>query len=253
VKDFTAILKCSGGNDSVALIQWAHEHLRTSDRILVVHGDTGWASPLWPERMKAVAALCERYGMGFTTIASEGMGQCVVRNHALPNRFMRFCTTDLKIKPWLAWLAEHQTETADATMLCGVRRCESAARAAWPEWVEASDKDGGRPLWSPLVMLDDAARDTLVVAAGFPVLPHRSRECFPCINARKRDIAELDEARIAEIEKLEAAVGGTLFKPGHCCGAVGIRQVVAWARNQTIDDFRKDDAPLLCDAGMCGD
>jgi hypothetical protein len=57
------ILSVSYGNDSIALIQWAHE--QGLENCFVVYADTGWAHPDWEERIKKGEALAEQYS--FTT------------------------------------------------------------------------------------------------------------------------------------------------------------------------------------------
>jgi hypothetical protein len=46
------IICCSGGNDSVALIQWAHENALPA--VTVLYNDTGWAAPWWPARIEEI-------------------------------------------------------------------------------------------------------------------------------------------------------------------------------------------------------
>jgi len=53
------IFCCSGGNDSVALIQWGHES--KIKNITVIFNDTGWAIPWWSGRMKEIKILCKKY------------------------------------------------------------------------------------------------------------------------------------------------------------------------------------------------
>ena len=43
------IIFASYGNDSVALIQWAHERRLTD--VTVLYSDTGWAADWWAERV----------------------------------------------------------------------------------------------------------------------------------------------------------------------------------------------------------
>lgn len=54
------VISASYGNDSMALMQWAHEHgLRG---VTVVYCDTGWAAPNWELRIAEGEALALRLG-----------------------------------------------------------------------------------------------------------------------------------------------------------------------------------------------
>lgn len=46
------IICCSGGNDSVALIQWAYENYL--EKVTVLYNDTGWSIDWWADRMRQV-------------------------------------------------------------------------------------------------------------------------------------------------------------------------------------------------------
>jgi 3'-phosphoadenosine 5'-phosphosulfate sulfotransferase (PAPS reductase)/FAD synthetase len=173
---------------------------------------------------------------------------------------MQFCTVELKIKPALTWLDLNDPE-CQATCLVGVRRAESVNRRNFPERIESSANHGGRPLWAPLVDLSNEQRDELLARAGYEPLPHRSMECFPCINSNRRDLRVLadDPDRIAKIERIEDEMGTTkkgkprtMFRPYHYMGATGIRQVVQWAEAErgkfTLDDGTGEE----CETGYCG-
>lgn len=172
---------------------------------------------------------------------------------------MQFCTEKLKIEPITAWL-DTVDPTAEATCAIGIRREESARRSLWPETIEDSPQHGGRDAWFPLVRVLEAERDALIRRAGFEPLPHRSRECFPCVNSGKADLWDLPEERVAEIEGFEASMGmtgggkpRTLFRPAAHGGAVGIREVVRWA-NSDRGAYSAGQTDLFgaCDGGWCG-
>lgn len=250
----------SYGNDSIALIQWAVE--QRLENVTVAHSDTGWGAGRWQARVDRGERWAQSLGFKTHSIASEGMVELVKRKKGwpLPRKF-QFCTEHLKIVPAQRWLDEVDPDRETICMV-GVRREESRERRLWPEWVEESDKHGLRPLWSPLVNLTEEARNTLVVRAGFEVLPHRSQECFPCINSNRRDLRQLDEERVEQIAKLEVELGHTskgkprtMFRPYRHQGATGIREVWRWAKS-AHGKYRQ--LVMLgegvgCDAGMCGE
>ncbi len=257
----------SYGNDSIALLQWMHEH-NVLD-VLCVYHDTGWASKAWPARVEKGEHLAHLAGFRTRRTESEGLVQLARRKKGWPAQGMQFCTEELKIAPAQALLAEVDP-LGEVICVNGVRREESRERSTTPEWVEESEKHGGRSLWSPLVTVREPERDALIRRAGFQVLPHGSRECYPCVNSNKGDLRLLDEERVAEIEAIEATMGHTskgkprvMFRPHRCRGAVGIREVKKWAesdRGQYVPPVAPDE-PVTdeqeqggggCDSGFCG-
>ena len=91
------IIFASGGNDSVALFQFAVS--ARLKNIHVAYSDTGWANEEWPERIEKFKAYVESCGAVFHTIQSEGMINLIKRKKAWPANGMAFCSYELKIKP----------------------------------------------------------------------------------------------------------------------------------------------------------
>lgn len=258
------VLKCSYGNDSIALIQWAHEYNQKYPlgKVVVLYNNTGWAAGWWEARAKnAEENLVKKYGFIPCRTESIGMEKLILKHNTWPNSMMKFCTTELKIWPTLSWLAENDPE-GKATLVCGVRRCESHRRLLWPEFSKGSDKNEGRDEWAPLVEHTDEMRDELIVRAGWMPLPHRSRECR-CVLANAADLKTWKEEDIQDIEKAEALLGekkdlaGTdqradvnrfMFRPSTKKGEPkGIREVVEWAHKVGV----KENVETGCDSGFC--
>lgn len=255
------VIFSSFGNDSIALIWWAHTH--GVEDVVVAFSDTGWAAAWWLERVGRARAWVESLGFTFVHIPSRGMVDLIHWKKAWPRNGIQFCTLHLKIIPAREWLARHDPE-GEATCMVGVRRAESRARRVWPEWQEESDNHGGRSLWAPLVTYSDEERDELLAAAGWAPLPHRSMECYPCINSSRMDLRQLTPERVSYIEALEQGMGHTsnghlrtMFRPKKFMGAVGIREVHRWAEAERGQYRRlKLAEPALgpgggCDSGMC--
>lgn len=248
------VLSASYGNDSVALIQFAHEAGWTD--VTVLFSDTGWAAPEWMQRVEAGEEWARSLGFKTVRTASEGMEGLVQRKKAWPRggggRY-QFCTKALKSEPANAWLAEHDPE-CEAIFCIGIRRDESPNRANHPEWVHDSEEHGGRDLHAPLVRHTEAMRDALVLKTPMPLLAHKSKECWPCANANKNELKWMDEPAIIRVERIEKAAGinskgnaRVMFSPKRHGGAVGIRAVVDDAQHGT---------PMLdwssgCDSGWC--
>lgn len=196
------VLFCSYGNDSIALIQWAHE--RGLKGVTCLYSDTGWSARWWAERVARGEVLAQAYGYTTARTESEGMLELVKRKRGWPGAGGQgqFCTAELKVLPALEWL-DANDPGKEATAMTGVRRSESKHRSDAPEHVDESERHGGRDLWQPLVRHTDEMRDALLHRAGFDVLPHRSLECYPCINANIDDIRLLSEDRIKLIDITE--------------------------------------------------
>jgi len=251
----------SYGNDSIALLEFLHRE--GVEEVFVVYSDTGWAAPSWGARVE----IGERWAreLGFTPLRTKSVGMVeLVREHKGWPRCRRgqFCTFELKVKPALELLDELDPR-ARGTCVVGIRREESTLRAEWPEWKLASERHGGRDLWSPLVTITAEERDRLLRESPFTPLPHRSLECHPCVCANRGDLRLLTDERVAEIEDLEEelsiASGGkqrVIFRPRHFKGEIGIRRVWEWAKSDPGKHARGQ-LPLFeiggeCDSGYCG-
>lgn len=241
----------SWGNDSVALVAWLTEHAPTARRV-VVHNVTGWQSQDWPARIERCAAWAAGLGWESYTTRSDLVQLAGTGSRGFPSSVRPWCSRALKIDPTLQLLHTLDPER-EAVVCVGVRREESARRNTFPEHVAADDPNnghGGRDCWAPLVRMTAGERNDILRRYGFEPLPHRSRECHPCMGADKADLRSLTEERIAEIEAAEAAVGRTFFPPSKAMGAKGIRAVVRWAHT---DHGRYHEAQVsLCDGGWCG-
>jgi 3'-phosphoadenosine 5'-phosphosulfate sulfotransferase (PAPS reductase)/FAD synthetase len=251
------IIFSSYGNDSIALIQWAHNS--GLDDVHVVFTDTGWSPGWWVDRRKNLNVWVRSLGFTVVEIASEGMEALVRRKKAWPRGGggkYQFCTEALKEAPAREWL-DSVDPNCDATCLIGVRREESANRMNHPEFIVESDKHGGRELWAPLVRHTELMRNDLLAEAGVTPLPFRSKECYPCVNARKGELRNLGEEEIKRIEAIEIDMGinskgnpRVMFSPKREGGAVGIRAVVENAKKSKAKNM--PDAGLGCTAGYCG-
>lgn len=259
---FRYIARCSYGNDSIAMLQLMHEH--GLKRVAVVYSDTGWATPAWEDRVARGEEWARSLGWEPVRLASKGFEAGVVghsQTGMFPTRIRKWCTKELKIRPFLAWVKLADPDKR-ALVCVGVRRAEAVARRGAPAFMP--EQDNGRHVWHPLVEFSDADRDAMILKTPFEVLPHRSDECGICINGNRADLRRAPEAHIVRVEALEAAVGRPMFNPENYMGATGIREVVQWAQSER-GKFRRagDVAPDLlsglvdaenasCDDAWCG-
>lgn len=248
------VIFASYGNDSVALIQWAHEQALRD--VTVLYSDTDWAAEKWPARVADGEAWAQSLGFA-TARTSASMLDLVRKKKAWPRggggKF-QFCTLHLKELPALAWLDDCDPD-ADAVCMVGIRREESDNRTTFPEWTEGSPRHGGRSLHAPLVRHTEAMRDELALRSPMPLLPTKSKECWPCVNANQGELKQLDDAAIIRIEAIETEMGinskgnaRVMFSPRRHGGAIGIRAVVEQAKHGMDDMYH----PSGCDGGWCG-
>ena len=251
------IIFSSFGNDSLATIQWALE--AGLKNIIVAYSDTKWTATSWNARIAKCKKYLDRNNVEFAVIDSEGFSNLVRRKMAFPANGMGFCSYELKIEPAMRWLDEVDPER-EAVCYVGIMRIESERRKNWPEVLESSPNHGGRKLISPLATFSITERDALIKRAGFDVLPHRSWECSPCINATISDIQNIDEESLIKVVNLETEMGNGvrsgkpkyMFRPHRMGGAMGFEQVKEWA-DQGGGHYSPDQEDLFgCDSGYCG-
>ncbi len=251
------VVKCSYGNDSIALLQYLHEHNQKHPmgKVAVIYNDTGFSARWWPARVLNGEKLARSFGFTPFQTKSRGMMDLILDRNAWPDSQMRFCTYELKIAPTQTWLAIHDPEGLAET-ICGVRREESEERKNWPEFVSSERTSEGRPQWSPLVCYDEKMRNDLISRAGWIPLKSRSREC-KCVLANSQEIKTWGEDDIQDIENMERELrerkGQTgpnqyIFKPHRMKGKPeGIRAVFEWAKGVN----KKEKPTSGCDSGYC--
>jgi 3'-phosphoadenosine 5'-phosphosulfate sulfotransferase (PAPS reductase)/FAD synthetase len=221
------VISASYGNDSMAMLQWAHE--QDLQNVTAVYCDTGWAAPGWEDRVAEGEAVAKRLGFSTVQVQSMGMEALVRMKNGFPGNGQQFCTAWLKGLPFLQWIDEADPER-QAVVMIGKRREESEARKDTPEWIEASEYHGDRTVWHPLYLHSEADRDALLLRAGVEKLPHRSDECSPCVNANRNDLRRLSGRQIGKVATLETETGHPMFRTAKHAGAQGIEQVIQWAK-----------------------
>lgn len=275
------VIFSSYGNDSVALIQWAREQgLRD---VAVVYSETGWAAKIWEERVIRLEKWVESLGFRAFRTKSIGFRDLAFEKKGFPTQRYQWCSYRLKIEPGERWLAENDPKCR-AVCLVGVRREEGPDRAEFPQFDLNSNSHGGRVMVAPMAEWTEDVRNEFLKRAGVEPLPHRSKECEPCVNAKRDDLKTMAEEDIDKAEGLEGEVHERFglsrygkkrhfFRPHRHMGAKGVREVVRWAHSArgkyqpTADDDDFDDLMFVedaaekedemlgssgCPAGWCG-
>ncbi len=200
------IASVSGGRDSAAASLYLRELGIDHDRVFM---DTGWEHPatydyLRGELTRVLGPIREIKNEQFDFVG-------LVKHKGLfPSRVMRFCTTELKVRPMAQFVAALIEEGEDPVNVVGIRRAESEARSRMAEWDHGDSIDCD--VWRPLVEWSVAEVESIIARHGLGRNPlyklGASRVgCWPCIHARKAEIAlvaRIDPERVRLLNELEA-------------------------------------------------
>lgn len=219
------VASVSGGKDSTALAL----HLREREReAVLVFADTGWEfaetyeyldylrgffhihtvraeiplSGVREEMAQELEAVMGRY---------SPMVRAVLKKTMFPARTVRWCTSELKVKPIMEFVEPYR-DLGEVYNAVGVRGEESHARASLPEleWDESRDLWVWRPIhsWTVAEVVEIHQRHNIRPNPLY--LRGLSRVgCGPCIFARKSEIRSMgliDSKRAGVIERLEGFV-----------------------------------------------
>lgn len=221
------IVSVSGGKDSVA----ASLHLRdlgiTHDRIFL---DTGWEHPdLYThlDYLDQVLGPIKRIKPSIPNIGNDVLPEVeaiealvgsspsafirwTVRKIMFPSRVRRWCTQELKVRPFLRYV---ESLDQDIVNVVGIRAEESVARSRLPER-ELMPGAEHIEVWRPIIRWTEAEVIAIHKRHGVrpcPLYLQGSTRvgCWPCIQSNKGELSELakDTQRVMAIELLEELVG----------------------------------------------
>jgi 3'-phosphoadenosine 5'-phosphosulfate sulfotransferase (PAPS reductase)/FAD synthetase len=268
----------SGGKDSTAVALLLKE---VGIPYEAIHFDTGWEHPLTeayvretlPDIIGPIKIMQGRF---------SGFAEMVKKKGMFPSRVRRFCTQELKVKPFITYLKQRQLDGDDPVSAVGIRAAESQARSTLEEWEENESYDC--EVWRPIIAWSE--QDVIDMHAKHGIIPNplylkgaRRVGCWPCIFSAKKEIrllAQIDPKRTAEIEALEAEVQEsararyaargetfeslgyappTMFMPSSGGSNMPFSEVVAWsktARGGKYLDPKQTDARAGCMRwGLC--
>jgi 3'-phosphoadenosine 5'-phosphosulfate sulfotransferase (PAPS reductase)/FAD synthetase len=202
----------SGGKDSTACLLWALETLPKED-IIPYYIDTKWEHDAV---YKYLDYLEDKLDIKIKRIESEGMEALSKRKKMMPNRMMRFCTENLKVKPAIEFYKTFQEKKIDFINIVGVRREESKSRA-YTESFKISE-DGIKTLY-PITYWDTQRVFDYHKEKGIDVNPLYKKGfsrvgCYPCIYARKHELMMMEDKYVQRLRNLESDMQEIVKKDG---------------------------------------
>lgn len=318
------IISISGGNDSMAMLL-VIDRLRQQDSDFfkndtwhAVYFNTGWARDGWELRVEMAKFLCTLKGIQFHELrasafnrvvktenddllelalseqanddAQYGMIAHVKKKAMFPNLKMKWCTSELKIKPMQQWLKANKFTPKNTRQWIGIRREEGGRLGGLMGGnkkdraftTSIGERDGFDTVY-PICYMSEVQRDKLLTANGIEVYPSRSEECYPCIYQMSvRDLADLDDSRIELINDYEVKITNfrqakadlmgienynvndffSMFNYKKCGFKKGIVEQSKWAKERVefLDSLLKQQGLFTdevviddkCESGYCG-
>lgn len=240
------VVSVSGGKDSTALYLWAIDQWG-EDGFVAVFADTGHEHPVTYNYLRNLPAMAsgpqivwvkadfteKLVAKGITPSGNPFLDMMLWKGRA-PSTQAQFCTEHVKLKPIKAWL-EGIRGDREVLMYIGIRAGESAKRAKMSdrEYSSLYDCDTLRPLlrWTTESIF------TYLKSKGVPPNPlydnGSSRVgCYPCIHARKSELASMPDWAWEKLEQWEKRLGRSWFSAGEVPGVFipTIQDAREWAR-----------------------
>ena len=188
------------------------------------------------------------------------MAELIIHKGTFPSRVRRFCTEELKLKPF----ARYVSRFGEKVVWTGERREESKSRSLLPQ--SEYKKMYRCQVYRPI--LEWSVGDVWAELARAGINPHPLYDlgasrvgCWPCVNATKAElrlVARLTPERVSEIRDLEIAIGQTMFVRDRRSEArrVGGPSVVPRAIDEHLAWAGKDSTWLTdkaVNSGSCND
>ena len=208
IGDRPIVASVSGGKDSGAMALWL---LEQELPFTAVYMDTGWEHEATSDYVRGY--LPKFLGQEIEVITpKKNFVELIRHKQMFPGRVRRFCTQELKIRPFERWVKARYGDGRGPVNAIGIRAAESRKRSTMPRWRTEDGLDWFLRIWRPLIDWTEA--DVIAIHQRHGMRPNPlylthgvSRVgCWPCIHARKselRRIAEVDPDRIALIAELE--------------------------------------------------
>lgn len=236
------IVQFSGGKDSLAALLWAVEHYGKG--VIAVFCDTQWEHEFTYQH---VADVIESLGVRLVTLTGkESFIGLAKKKQRFPSTKARFCTEELKVKPFIDWVLDQQD---DLIIIQGIRKDESAARGKMQDQCTffryyfepyKTDKNGrnrfhsyrskevkafckayAQDVFRPIFEWNAAQVFDYIASKGFTPNPlyklgFKRVGCFPCIMCTHQELKEISSAFPETVQRLrnaESLVGRSFFPP----------------------------------------
>lgn len=222
------IVSVSGGKDSTCVYLWAIDKFG-KDGFSAVFADTGNEHPVTynylrelphmtggPEIKWVSGDFWEKVSKKDKEPSGNPFLDMMLWKGRAPSTKAQFCTEHLKLNPIKKWVNEERGDR-EIFMYVGIRAGESIRRSKMPE-EEFSDLYDGyviRPIlhWSEEQVFEYLESKGIspnpLYAMGFSRVG-----CFPCIHARKSELARLPDWAWDKLAEWEKRVGRSWFPPG---------------------------------------
>jgi 3'-phosphoadenosine 5'-phosphosulfate sulfotransferase (PAPS reductase)/FAD synthetase len=258
------VVSVSGGKDSTALYLWALEQFG-KDGFAAIFADTGHEHPVTYNYLRnlpemaggpAIVWVKADFGDRLRKKGVEPSGNpfldMMLWKGRAPSSRAQFCTEHTKLAPIRDWL-EGVRGDAEVIMYTGIRAGESGRRSKMPEreFLSYYDCDTERPLlrWTEEQVF------ALLKAKGVPPNPLYEAGftrvgCFPCIHARKSELARLPDWAWDKLREWEGRLGRSWFPAGMIPGVFipTIDDAIAWGKTtrggKELDMFAPDAADV---------
>lgn len=201
------LVSLSGGKDSTVCLIWALKTFNKED-IVPYFIDTKWEHESVYEYIEY---LEHELDINIKKIESVGFENLSIREKMIPNRFARFCTRELKIKPAIEF---YKTINEDFINIVGIRRDESEKRKDTETFYI---KDGIKTLcpiayWDTKKVFDYHKENNIEInplyKKGFSRVG-----CYPCVYARKHELIMMEDKYKDRVKNLELKIGAKFFAP----------------------------------------
>lgn len=258
------IVSVSGGKDSTALYCWAIEQFG-KDGFTAVFADTGHEHPVTYNYVRNLPDMAQGptiywvkadFKSRLERKGKEASGNpfldLMLWKGRAPSSKAQFCTEHLKLQPIKEFLEQIRGDD-EVIMYTGIRAGESERRSKMPEreYLEFYDCDTERPLlrWTEeqvfAFLKEKGVPPNPLYASGFSRVG-----CFPCIHARKSELADLPDWAWDKLEEWEKKVGRSWFSAGTVPGVFipTIKDAREWAKTsrggKQFDMFAPDEKDI---------
>jgi len=205
----------SGGKDSTAVMLWViHESEYSPADVIFNFTDGHNEAQCTYDYISYLSAYAEQHGYSPIHWLAPDLDfwQLARKKQRFPSIKARFCTQHLKIKPLQAFIA---TISDQVVSISGVRADESAARSQLPE---RAFNAAGYQVFRPILAWSEAHVFAYLRRWNVPRNPlydlgFSRVGCFPCVNARKKQIRLIATHFPEVIDKIRQAErdGHTFF------------------------------------------